>query len=108
MAVRVSDIAAWTLVRHPGWILGGRAFYEHAVDCKPIPRMQVQAVLDAGGVVYESAQAAFAAVDLHNYPPDHSGLRPMYVGAYNENLTVDGLPLAVPRRGQAPGPAGDG
>jgi MOSC domain-containing protein YiiM len=108
MADRVSDITVWTLVRHPVFVHSGKALFEHAVDAKPVPRTQAQAILDAGGVIAETAQAAFRLVEHYNYPPDHSGLRPMYVGAYNENLTVDGLPLAVPRRGQAPGPAGDG
>lgn len=85
----------YTLVQHSGSHKPG---FTHAVEEAAIDNARQEAKITlAGGLVFESYDAAAKACETENYPPEVSGLYPRARGGFAA-MELGGRKLYIPRR----------
>ena len=89
-------MTSYTLVRHSGYAVAGNPRFEQAVELCEIDHPQAYRVRAAGGVVFDSREAAQAAEAAANFPSGIKGIRPNVQG-YFSNLRVQGAEIYVRR-----------
>jgi hypothetical protein len=86
----------YALVRHSGYTVAGNPKFEQAVELCEIDNPESYRVRAAGGVVFDSREAAQAAEAAANFPSGIKGIRPNVQG-YFSNLRVQGAEIYVRR-----------
>jgi hypothetical protein len=84
----------YTLVRHSGYTAAGNPQFEQAVELCEIDKPQAYRVRAAGGVVFDTYEAAKAAEATANFPSSVEGIHPKIKG-YFSNLRIQGAELYV-------------
>ena len=86
----------YTLVRHSGYAIAGNPRFEQAVELCEIDHPQAYRVRAAGGVVFDTYEAAKAAEVAANHPANVGDIRPKVPG-YFSNLRIQGAEIYVER-----------
>jgi hypothetical protein len=86
----------YTLVRHSGYAVAGNPRFEQAVELCEIDHPQAYRVRAAGGVVFDTYEAAKAGEVAANLPSSVEGIRPNVQG-YFSNLRIQGAEIYVQR-----------
>ena len=87
----------YTLVQHSGWTVSGNSEFRQAVEVRSVTAKQAERVVRAGGVLFDTWEAADRAEYAENYPPSVQGLVPVARGTF-ANTVVDGSAVYVPKR----------
>jgi hypothetical protein len=86
----------YTLVRHSGYAVAGNPRFEQAVELCEIDHAQAYRVRAAGGVVFDTYEAAKAAEAAVNFPSSVEGVHPKIQG-YFSNLRIQGAEIYLKR-----------
>jgi hypothetical protein len=89
-------MTSYTLVRHSGYAVAGNPRFEEAVELCEIDHPQAYRVRAAGGVVFDTYEAAKAAEVAANLSSNGEGIRPKVQG-YFSNLRIQGAEIYVRR-----------
>ena len=89
-------MTSYTLVRHSGYAVAGNPRFEQAVELCEIDHPQAYRVRAAGGVVFDTYEAAKAAEEAANFPSSVEGIHPK-VNGYFSNLRIQGAEIYVNR-----------
>jgi hypothetical protein len=92
----------YTLVQHSAWGVAQDPQFKNAVEEAAVTSAAVEAkILEAGGLVFPSYEAAAKAEYDENYPPGVEGIIPRVQGQFSGPL-VDGRRVYVPKRNIIP------
>lgn len=95
-------LTKYTLVRHSAWTVKRDPCFEHAVELASLDyQRQIDAVKRAGGVLFDSYQAAADAEYRANYPEDAGdmGIIPHVRGTF-ARAALSGRRVYVPEGGK--------
>jgi len=92
----------YTLAQHSAYAAKRDPMFKHAVELVSIhnPRT-VDRIRAAGGLIFDDYNAANAAEDGVNYPEGADGLIPQARGTFHTKLTVEGMAIYLPPKGDA-------
>jgi len=85
----------YTLVQHSGFVVSGKMDFKHAVELRSLCETSVEAVREAGGLIFETYSAASSAEFNENYPPDVHGMIPRVSGSFSQSK-VQGQRIYIP------------
>ena len=86
----------YTLVQHTGWVRGEDWAFKHAVEEMAVPDARTaKQVQKAGGVLFDSYEAAYDAAERVNYQPDNTTLLPKAPGTF-ARVKIEDCPVYVP------------
>jgi hypothetical protein len=88
----------YTLVKHSA--ASTHPSFKRAVELRSITAKQAEAVVKAGGLIFNSYAEAQDAEMEKNYPPSVKGLIPSVAGSFS-SIKVDGYPVYVPAPAEA-------
>ncbi len=97
-------MAAFTLVRHSGYAVGGNSDFEDAVEAREVTPHESYLVRSAGGMLFATLALAEAAAQLANFPTGAGHGVPRAAG-YFSSLRMAGAEIYIPRAGAAGSPA---
>ena len=87
-----------TLVQHSGYGYGNKPQFQRAVETREVRTKREQdAVLRAGGVLFETYSEAENAAEKENYPPDVEGIVPSVRGSFS-STKLDQLAIYIPKK----------
>jgi hypothetical protein len=86
----------YTLVRHSGYSAGANPKYEQAVEAREVDERVANTVRAAGGLLFESREAAVAAADAANHPAGSIDVAAEAPGHFS-NVRIEGAEIYIPR-----------
>ncbi len=87
----------YTLARHRAYAVAANPDFDDAVQFLAVTPLQRTIVRSAGGVLYDTLDAAQQAQQAENFPPGHTGKRPIARGHFS-SLRIGGAEIYIPRQ----------